>query len=387
MPDLDVDVLAGQRPDRVHEVVAVAGEEAAVQGRGGLLRDDVVLVPGVEHRDVGGVLQRSADEAGGRTDPGEQLLGVLVAVTHARDVGEAVEQTTDRGDELPRPLVRVDPRDRLGEVDDRVVARRDRAVTGRPPGPQVEPGDPLLRRLEQVGPAGLPLRVLDGDAVPTDLADRLGDALEDLGVLPDEELAAEHSPGLLVGEEDEEQVPRRDRAGPREVAHAREHHRDHVLHVDRAAAPETAIGLHPGEGGMRPVLGMGGNDVEVTVDAQRAPLAVCSGDADGDGRAPLLRLEDLRVETDLAQLADDVVRRLALPRTVLAGAVVARVDLQQLAADPHDLLLGRGDVSHGCRLVGQPSTKAGVKDSGRYGSAHAATSWATRRASDGRRSR
>ena len=260
---------------------------------------------------------------------------------------QPVEQGAHRGDELARPLVGGDPRDRLGEADDGVLVVGHRAVAGPAVCGQPQPGDALLGGLQEVG-APLPaVAVGQGDAVAADLADRLGDALEDLGVVGDEEVRPLGAAGLLVGEEDDDEVAWGHGAGAGEVAHAREDHRVHVLHVDGAAAPDAAVALLPRERVDRPVGGVGRHDVEVAVDAQRARLAVGPGDAHGDADAARVALERLGLQAHLAQLLDDVGRGLGLPRAA-AVAVVGRVDADQLLAEPDDLVLGPGHgVGHG----------------------------------------
>ena len=217
-------------------------------------------------------------------------------------------------------------------------------------GGEPQPDDALLGGLQQVGAPLVPVAVGDGDAVAADLADRLGDTLEDLGVLGHHEVRPLGATGLLVGEEDHDEVARRHGAGAREVAHGGQHHRVHVLHVDRAAPPDAAVALLPRERVDRPVGGVGRHDVEVAVQAQRAAVAVGAGQPHGDADPPGVALEGLRLEADLAQPVDDVGRRLGLAGAA-AVPVVARVDPDQLLADPDDLVLGPGDgVGHGQQL-------------------------------------
>ena len=83
----------------------------------------------------------------------------------------------------------------------------------RPRAVQPQPGDALLGGLQQVGARARPVAVGDGDAVAADLADRLGDALEELGVVLDDVVRPLDAAGLLVGEERDDQVARRLGAG------------------------------------------------------------------------------------------------------------------------------------------------------------------------------
>ena len=62
----------------------MTGQEAAVDVGRRVLGDDVVLVAGVEHRDVAGVLQRAAHEALRAAEVAEQLVEVLVGPAACR---------------------------------------------------------------------------------------------------------------------------------------------------------------------------------------------------------------------------------------------------------------------------------------------------------------
>ena len=78
-------------------------------------------------------------------------------------------------------------------------------------------------------------------------------------------------PGLLVGGEREHDVAGGLAALAQPLADDGQHHRVHVLHVDRAAAPDAAVGDLAGERVVPPVGGVGGHDVEVAVDEQGGP--------------------------------------------------------------------------------------------------------------------
>ena len=113
-----------------------------------------------------------------------------------------------------RPLVAADAGDGLGDVGDRVVGVDHGAVAGRAAGGQAHPGHALLRGLEQVQALAA-----DGHAEAADLADRLGHALEEIGVVVHEPAGALAAAGLLVGQEREDDVARRP-CGPRPGAAA-----------------------------------------------------------------------------------------------------------------------------------------------------------------------
>ncbi len=315
----------------------MAGQEPAVEGGAGALGDDVVLVARLGHGEVRRVLQGAADEALGAAEVLEQLVEVLVGVARARELAEAVEELAHRGEVLAGPLVGADPADRLGEVDDRVVGVRDGAVAGPPGGHEAQPEDALLGGLDEVG-AGLPVALgRHGHAVAADLADRLGDAVEELGTGLHDVVRAEDSPSLLVGEEGEDDIAWGLGTAAGQVADVGQDHGVHVLHVHRASTPDAPVAQLGTERVDLPVGSIGGHDVEVAVDAQGRPVAVLALDAHEDARAARVALHDRRLEADLAQLGDDVLRRLPLPRPA-AVAVVGAVDPDEVATDAHHLV-------------------------------------------------
>ena len=137
----------------------------------------------------------------------------------------------------------------------------------RPAGDQLDPDQGLLAGLHEVGAL-----VAEGDRVAADLADGLGGAGEDLRVLLDQVVRAEHSAGFLVGEERDDEVAGRLLVGAEDVLERGEDHRIHVLHVDGAAAPEHAVLDDALERVDRPVVRLGGHHVEVAVDDQCASV-------------------------------------------------------------------------------------------------------------------
>ena len=140
---------------------------------------------------------------------------------------------------------------------------------------QPEPGHALFGGLNQVEALAA-----EGDAEPADLADRLGDALEEPRVVIDQEAGAVGTARLLVGEEGQDHIAGRAAALTQALADHGQDHRVHVLHVDGAAAPDARVvraivGLVAdvaGEGVDLPVRRIGGDHVEVAVDEQGGPL-------------------------------------------------------------------------------------------------------------------
>ena len=211
------------------------------------------------------------------------------------------------------------------------------------PGPaaggQPHPGQALLGGLHEVEAQV----VADGDAEAADLADRLGAVLEQVGVLVDEPAGAELAAGLLVGDVGQHDVARRLHAGAGPVAHQRQDHGVHVLHVDRAPAPDVAVALLAGERVDAPLGRVGGDDVQVPVHQQGGPAAVGALDA-GDQAGPArLGLADLGLDADVGELAGDPLGGGPLPRAGRGVAGVRRVDPDQVGQQLGDLGLGGGE--------------------------------------------
>ncbi len=164
--------------------------------------------------------------------------------------------------------------DRLGDRGDGVVVVDHRPVPGAAARGQPHPHHPLLRGLDQVEPPFTAVAARHGQREAADLADRLGDAVEQVGPVVDQPFAAVLAAGLLVGDEREHQVARRHDARAFEVPGDRDDHADHVLHVDRAAAPHVAVLDRAGERVHAPVRRLGGHHVEVAVQQQRSAVGV-----------------------------------------------------------------------------------------------------------------
>src|SRR6202042_1832103 len=254
--------------------------------------------------------------------------------------------------EPDRPFVAAHPRHGLGQLGDRVVGLEHRAVPGGAPRGQPEPGDALLGRLDQVEALAA-----EGDAEPADLADRLGDALEEAGVVVHQVAGAVRTTRLLVGQEGQDHIAGRTAALTQALADDGEDHRVHVLHVDGAAAPDAVFFVAGAAGAGAagacgadvarervnlPVRRIRRDDVEVAVQEQGRPGLILAGDA-GDHAGPAGRgFQDGRLEADVGEERGDVLGRLALAGTGIV-APVGRIDPDQVAAQAGDLVLS-GDV-------------------------------------------
>ncbi|CAK7282174.1 hypothetical protein SGPA1_20140 [Streptomyces misionensis JCM 4497] len=348
---LAADVRAEQPVEVAEELLLVAGQEAAVDVRGGLAGDDVDLVTGVELGGVGGVAQGRADQLGDAAELGDRGLHVLRVQLGAERVAQLVEEGPGGLGDPHRELVPADPGDGLGQLGDGVVPVDHGAVPGGAGHGELHPVHALLGRLDQIEP---PLLV-HGEGEAADLADRLGDALEQLGVVVDQVPGAVGAARLLVGEEGDHDVPRGPPPAAQPVAHDGEGHGVHVLHVDRPASPHAPVGDLPGEGVVGPVVGVGRHHVQVAVDQQGGPGRVLPRDAGHGGGAARVRLVDLGLQADLGELLGDPLGGLALAGPGVV-AVVAGVEPDQLAAEVHDLVLA-GDALGRVRLAHAASSR------------------------------
>ena len=214
-------------------------------------------------------------------------------------------------------------------------------MAGRAARRQPQPGHPLLRGLQQVEALAR-----EGQAEAADLADRLGDPLEQLRVLVHQEARAPGAAGLLIRGKGEHDVAGRLALLAQALADDRQHHRVHVLHVDRAAAPDAVVGDLAGEGVDLPVFGVGRDDVEMTVDEQSGPVPVFAFEACDHAGALGMRLQDRGLQAGLGEPGGYVFGGLPLARARMVPWVRG-VDPDQVAADVDDLILrGHGVSCH-----------------------------------------
>ena len=131
--------------------------------------------------------------------------------------------------------------------------------------------------------------------------------------------------GFLVGGGREQDVARQagDRircrvpaGGPRlrrQEPHDHELHRDEVLHVDRAPAPDLAVGEVRGERVVGPLLGRSGHDVEVGEEEQRLTAGPVAAEPGGHRAAAREGLVDLGRDAGIAERLGDPAGRPQLP--------------------------------------------------------------------------
>ncbi len=213
----------------------------------------------------------------------------------------------------------------LSQLGDRVVRLQHGSVPRCPARGQPHPGDALLRCLDQVEPAPA-----DRGAEPADLANRLGDALEQLGVVVHQPASAPTPARLLVGGEREHHVARPPPL-PQPLPDDGQDHRVHILHVDRAAPPDAAILGLPGERVHPPVGRIRGDHVEMTVDEQAGPRPVLALDPDHDAGAFRVRLEHGGLQPNLGEQLRDALGRRALPGPEWSPGLVVSILISSLA--------------------------------------------------------
>ena len=97
----------------------------------------------------------------------------------------------------------------------------------------------------------------------------------------------------------------RSRLGDEQLDHA-ELERDHVLHVDRAAAVHVAVRDLPGERVVGPAIGRGGHDVEMGQQQERLAAGAVATQPDVDRGTARDDLQQLRLEAEGGQAVGEV---------------------------------------------------------------------------------
>ena len=208
-------------------------------------------------------------------------------------------------------------------------------------GDEVEPGQPLLCRLDEVDTLAA-----DVDGVAADLRDRLGGSGEQLGTVAHHMPGTVVSAGLLVCEERDDEVPTRSESLAEHGADGRDDHRVHVLHVHRSAAPQQTVLDDSFEGVDAPVLRGRRNDVGVAVDDECRRLrigALHTGDEIGPARGGF---DDFGLQVHLGEPGRDEFGGRQL-RVGSVPAPVLGVDADELTAQFGDFVLCGAEIKHG----------------------------------------
>ena len=344
---LEAHLVTRELLELLHHQITLIRQEPHVHGALRGPGDHVRLVPAVEHRGVRGVLQGRPHEPGHIPQFAQQPLRVLRIELHAGQLGDLVQERAGGLGQFHGPRVLPDVRHGAGQVRHGVVLVQPGAVPGLALRDELQPQQALLRGLQQVGPLAADVR-----GEPAHLAQCVRETVEDLGMFAHHPLGAVAHPGFLVREEPEDDVPLGHGSRAAHVAQHREHHGVHVLHVHRAAAPDHPVPHLPCERVQGPVLRRGGDHVQVAVHEQRVRARVLALDTGEHVRAARGGLEVLGLEAHLVDQLGHVLSRRTLTLG-LATRVIARVEADQLAADPGGLALrcgiGLGVLGHGAR--------------------------------------
>ena len=268
--------------------------------------DHVDLAAGVDHRRAGRVAQQRAEQAGHPRvadpapqdqlrQPGPEQQRERGPAGPALDGAQRLQEPPDLRRGVHGQLAPPDPGQELRQPDHGVVVAGDAAVPGRPRGGGPQPGDALLGHLDRV--EGPPAQVEGG---PADLPE--GVAGPDLvRVVVDQPGAAGGAAGLLVGHRGQLEVAPQRHPEPGQQPDDGHAHGHHVLHVDRAPAPDGAVVDLAGERRVPPAPGLGRDHVDVAVEQQRGRSPVAAGQA-GDQVGPARgRRQHLRLDPGPAQ--------------------------------------------------------------------------------------
>ena len=225
---------------------------------------------------------------------------------------------------------------------------------------QPHPQQPLLGGLDEVHASFAAVAARNRDREAAHLADRFGHPGEQVGPVVDQPLGPVLAAVLLVGDEGEHQIPRRDDALAFEVPGDGQHHPAHVFHIHRAAAPHVAVAHRTRERVDAPVGGLGGDDVEVPVEEQRPTGRVGAGKP-GEDIAAIggAGLDVFRVVAHVAELIGDPPGALRLAHRGFQLTGVGGIEADQ-GADESDHLVRRN-----CHAPFLPLTGAEGRSGGR----------------------
>ena len=155
-------------------------------------------------------------------------------------------------------------RKKFTELLARRLAHEGRSVSAGPADRRADQTALFLGHLDRNEPAvAVPQRVA------AELAQGMPHALEQIGVLLDEELHPGATAGLLVGGQRENDVAGRRGVGRGDAHQRRQENRDSTLHVEGASPPHLAVDQFAAERRMSPLARVGRNDVNVAVQEQR----------------------------------------------------------------------------------------------------------------------
>ena len=319
-----VAVLAEDLADaRERVLLAEAGRDAAVDAQLGARRDDVDLRRGLDPRRRERDAEQRLDEHREARVAGAQALERRGRIAVGRDA-EPLEQGARALGEVELRLALGHPRQQRRHLQQRVDADlRDRGVAGDAVGRHAKAKDALLGDADAVVALAVVREVRAAALVEQVVAAHL------VGVVLADPHRAELAADLLVDDHDDEQVALR-----RAPARARERQRGgHLggglrLHVQRAAAPDEAVGEVARPRVVRPVRRRREHGVDVRQQAQHGPVGVAAQARD-EVRPLGLGAEQVDLEAGLAQIRGEALLQDALVAWRVDG-VAADEALQQL---------------------------------------------------------
>jgi hypothetical protein len=149
-------------------------------------------------------------------------------------------------------------------------------------------------------------------------------------VVVDQPGAPGRAAGLLVGDDGQLEVAPQGHAEAGQQPHGGHAHGHHLLHVDRAPAPERPVVDLARERRVPPAAGLGRDHVDVAVEQQRRPGPVAPGQPGDQVGPPRGRRQHLRLHPGLGQGVGQEGHRLGLVAWRVGG-----VEPQQRAQQLH----------------------------------------------------
>src|SRR2546422_4279596 len=178
--------------------------------------------------------------------------------------GDRLDHLADDRSDMDRQPLAIQVVQHPREPGHRAVAVDHGAVAARAADGRFQPADLLLAELDRI--EALPCDDL-GDT--SGLAERVADALEELGVFLDEELRTEIASVLLVAEHDENHVAGKLQLSLSRAYEGRDEHRDRAFHVDGAATPDLPVDEISSEWRSLPLLAGSRDHVDVALQQER----------------------------------------------------------------------------------------------------------------------
>jgi hypothetical protein len=300
--------------------------------------DHVGLVPGREHRGVGGVAERSAHNPSKRPKLGNAAGQVVVIELNPREPRDGVQKGPNRLSDHERKLVSPQPSNRGREFRDGVVVVQHRPVPRPPPRAEPHPSDPLLSDLDRVSTHPL----TQSDREPANLTHGFGDPVKELPPVLDKPLSPVSPTSLLISKEGEDEVAGRNDPVPLEAPSNGQGHADHVLHVDGPTPPDVPVLDRTRKRMNRPLGRVSRHHVQVTMHQQSPPRRIPSAKPREDVPPPgRTRLHVSGLVPHLLKLPAHILGGRTLPHSRSGVTSVGGIDPDELTGELNGLVLGQ----------------------------------------------